>query len=204
MSDELLIALAAFAFVTSVTPGPNTLMLMASGANFGFRRTLPHLLSVALGFAAMIGLVGIGLAGAFDAWPALQTVLKIVSGLYLGWLAWRIATAAPPERPDGAAVGRPLTFIQAALFQWVNPKAWAMALSAIAVYAPSRSGLAVALVAVVFGAIGLPTGSLWAVLGQEMRRVLTNPARLRVFNVTMAALLIASLLPVVFAEGLGG
>lgn len=202
MTLEILAALAAFAFVTSITPGPNNLMLMASGANFGFRRTIPHMLGVALGFVAMAALVGVGLAGVFDVFPALHVALKIASVLYMGWLAWRIANAAPPK--DGAGKGRPFTFLQAALFQWVNPKAWAMALTAIAVYAPSRSVGAVLIVAAVFGAVNLPSVGSWVVLGEQMRRVLTNPARLRVFNWTMAALLVASLWPVVFAKGFGG
>ena len=197
MSVELLSALALFAFVSSITPGPNNLMLMASGANFGFVRTLPHMLGVGLGFVVMVCLVGVGLMQVFDAIPASYTVLKIVSVAYLLWLAWKIAGAAPPEGVDASA--RPFTFLQAAAFQWVNPKAWTMALSSIAAYAPDRSLAAVALVAAVFGAINLPSVSAWAVLGQSLRRVLSKPARLRAFNWTMAGLLVASLAPVLFA-----
>ncbi len=195
MSFELITALVAFAFVTSITPGPNNLMLMASGANFGFRRTIPHMLGVGLGFVFMVVLVGAGLVQVFDAYPLSYTVLKVFSVAYLLYLAWKIATAAQPK--DAARGGTPITFIQAALFQWVNPKAWAMALTAVSVYAPSQSLGAIVLVAVVFGAINLPSVSSWTVLGQQMRRVLTNPDRLRAFNVTMAVLLVASLYPVV-------
>ncbi len=198
MSLELITALAAFAFVTSITPGPNNLMLMASGANFGFRRTIPHMLGVGLGFVFMVVLVGAGLVQVFDAYPVSYTVLKVFSVAYLLYLAWKIATAAPPQ--DTARSGTPITFVQAALFQWVNPKAWAMALTAVSVYAPSQSLGAIALVAVVFGAINLPSVSSWTVLGQQMRRVLTNRARLRAFNVTMAVLLVASLYPVVLPQ----
>ena len=197
MNVELLTALAAFALVTSITPGPNNLMLMASGANYGFRRTVPHMLGVALGFVVMVVLVGAGLVGLFDAWPPAYTVLKAVSVAYLLYLAWKIATAAAPGA--GGTTGRPFSFLQAAAFQWVNPKAWAMALTATTVYAPSKSLGAILLVAVVFGAVNLPSVSTWTVLGQQMQRVLNNAARLRTFNVTMAVLLVASLYPVFVA-----
>lgn len=194
MTHEQLLALAAFAFVTSITPGPNNLMLMASGANFGVRRTVPHMLGVALGFVFMAVLVGAGLAQAFVAVPQLYTVLKAVSVAYLLYLAWRIATALPPG--EAASTGRPMTFLAAAAFQWVNPKAWAMALTAVSVYAPSQTMAGIVGVAVVFGIVNLPSVGTWAVLGQGMRQVLTNPARMRVFNVLMAVLLVASLYPV--------
>lgn len=196
MTLDILLALAAFALVSSITPGPNNLMLMASGANFGFLRTVPHMMGVGLGFVFMVLVVGAGLAQAFNAYPVSYTVLKIVSILYLTYLAWKIATAAPIKRGD--AVGTPMTFLQAAVFQWVNPKAWAMALTAISAYTPDTTVAGIALVAVVFGAINLPSVSLWTVMGQQMARVLTNPTRLAVFNRTMAALLIASLYPVLF------
>jgi len=194
MSQEIVIALAAFAFVSSITPGPNNLMLMASGANFGLRRTVPHMLGVAIGFTVMIVLVGAGLMELFDAYPASYTVLKVVSVVYLLYLAWKITLAAAPDGESGS--GRPLTFVQAALFQWVNPKAWAMALTAISVYAPSKSLAGVVLVAAVFGLINLPSISFWTVLGKQAKRVLTNPARRQAFNGVMAALLVGSLYPV--------
>ena len=196
MMLETLPALALFAFVTSVTPGPNNLMLMASGANFGFRRTVPHMLGVSLGFVLMAFLVGVGLAGLFQTYPLAVTALEVVSVVYMLWLAWKIAhAAAPKERQAG---GTPMTFLQAAAFQWVNPKAWAMALTAVTVHAPDRSLWAVALVAVIFGAINLPSVSLWTLIGQQMRRVLTNTRRLMIFNWTMAGLLVLSLAPVLW------
>ncbi|MFC2968478.1 LysE family translocator [Acidimangrovimonas pyrenivorans] len=193
MTYQILTALVAFAFVSSITPGPNNLMLMASGANFGLRRTVPHMFGVALGFVVMTILLGAGLARLFDLWPPLHLVLKGLSLVYMAWLAWKIAHAAPPEAV--AAEGRPLTFLQAAGFQWVNPKAWAMAMTAIAAYAPPDSLLGVLLVAGVFGVVNLPSITTWAVLGRGLRRVLSDPARLRVFNWGMAAMLLASLWP---------
>jgi len=189
-------ALAAFAFVSSITPGPNNLMLMASGANFGFRRTLAHMLGVALGFVFMLVLVGAGLSGTFDRFPVSYTILKVFSVVYLLWLAWKIANAAPPK--SAVAEGRPFTFLQAAAFQWVNPKAWAMALTAFTVYAPSQSIPATLWVAVIFGAVNLPSIACWTALGQELRRILKSPRHLRAFNITMAALLVASLYPLFF------
>jgi len=194
MFQSFIIPLATFAFVTSITPGPNNLMLMASGANFGFRRTIPHMLGVALGFVFMAFLMGIGLAELFDEFPWLHTVLTVVSIAYLLWLAWKIAHAAPPE--PGAAKGTPLTFLQAAAFQWVNPKAWAMALTAVTIYAPGDTALAILAVAAVFGAINLPSVSTWCLLGQGMQRILTDHKRLLAFNWTMALLLVLSLYPV--------
>jgi len=197
MTADLLLALVAFAFVTSITPGPNNIMLMTSGANFGFRRTLPHMAGVALGFVVMAAAVGLGLAGLFQAWPASYTILKAVSVGYLLWLAWKFAHAAPPE--GRAEAGRPMTFLQAAAFQWVNPKAWAMALTAVTAYAPGQGTAAVLTVAAVFGVVNLPSVGTWALAGQGMRRFLSTPARLRAFNWTMAALLVLSLWPVLAA-----
>ncbi len=196
MTYDLLLALALFAFVSSITPGPNNLMLMASGANFGFRRTIPHMLGVALGFVFMVVLVGAGLVGIFEAFPVSYTVLKVASVAYLLYLAWKITNAGPAETGEGK--GNPMTFLQAAAFQWVNPKAWAMALTAISVYAPDQTLWAILLVAALFGAVNLPSVSSWTLLGQQMARVLTNPRRLMLFNWAMAALLVASLYPVIW------
>ncbi|MDE4174375.1 LysE family translocator [Phaeobacter sp. PT47_59] len=196
MTYDLILALALFAFVSSITPGPNNLMLMASGANFGFRRTIPHMLGVALGFVFMVILVGAGLIQIFDAFPVSYTGLKVVSVLYLLYLAWKIANAGPAETGD--TKGRPMTFVQAAAFQWVNPKAWAMALTSISAYAPDQTIWAILLVAALFGAINLPSVSSWTVLGQQMARILTNPRRLTLFNWVMAGLLVASLYPVIW------
>ncbi len=194
MTHDALLSLIAFAFVTSVTPGPNNLMLMASGANFGFRLTVPHMLGISLGHALMVFLVGVGVAGIFLTIPPLGLALKVASAAYMLWLAWKIAHASAPK--EGAAKGQPMTFLQAAAFQWVNPKAWAMALTATSVYLPDRSLTALALVAVVFASVNLPSVSVWTAIGQELRRILTNPTRLTVFNWTMAVLLVASLWPV--------
>ncbi len=186
-------SLMAFAFVSSITPGPNNLMLMASGANFGYRRTLPHMMGVAIGFTAMVALVGLGLMQLFDAFPLLHRVLTVASVAYLLWLAWKIANAAPPDTVS--ATTRPFTFLQAAAFQWVNPKAWTMALTAITLYAADRSLAAIILIALTFGAVNLPCISTWVLMGTQIRRLLSSRTRLRVFNGAMALLLVGSLYP---------
>jgi threonine/homoserine/homoserine lactone efflux protein len=200
LTAELLTALMAFAFVSSITPGPNNLMLMASGTNFGFVRTIPHMLGVSIGFTLMIVLVGAGLAKVFEIYPLAYTILKYASCAYLVWLAWKIATAAPPGAKGAEARSEPMTFIQAALFQWVNPKAWTMALTAVSAYTlPADPIVSLLVVAAVFGAINLPLVGSWTLLGMQLRRLLNDPVRLRVFNVTMALILVATLYPIVFA-----
>ncbi|MBA84670.1 MAG: hypothetical protein CML69_08015 [Rhodobacteraceae bacterium] len=194
MSYDILTALAGFAFVTSITPGPNNLMLMASGANYGFRRSIPHMLGIGIGFTVMVIVVGLGLMQVFDALPLSYVILKYAGMAYLLWLAWKIATSEMPG--TRAAQGRPMRFIEAALFQWVNPKAWQMALTAITLYAPERTFVSILLVGGVFGMINLPSVSTWTVLGQQMRRILSSRRRLIAFNWTMALLLVATLVPV--------
>nr|WP_323776983.1 LysE family translocator [Amylibacter sp.] len=198
MTYDLIPALAGFAFVSSITPGPNNLMLMASGANFGFWRSIPHMLGIGIGFTIMIILVGLGLIRLFDLFPVSYTILKVFSIAYLTWLAWKIANAAPPK--TGESSGTPMTFVQAALFQWVNPKAWSMALTAITAYAPERTVWSILLVGLVFGVINLPCVSTWTVMGQQIRRLLSRPRWLRAFNIGMAVLLLLSALPVLLLK----
>lgn len=198
MTLDLFTALATFALVTVITPGPNNLMLMASGTNFGFMRTIPHMLGVGLGFPMMVVCVGLGVMQVFDIWPQSYTVLKIVSVAYLVYLAWKIANAAPPASADAEVAGKPLTFLQSAAFQWVNPKAWSMALSAITLYATGRDLVAVLWVAAVYVGVSAVSTTSWTVLGQQLRRLLKNYTRLRVFNMIMAALLLATLIPVLW------
>ncbi|MFZ1467545.1 MAG: LysE family translocator [Paracoccaceae bacterium] len=194
MTYSLFLALLGFAFVTSVTPGPNNMMLLASGVNFGFRRTLPHMLGISVGHSLMVFLVGLGLAGVFEAWPPALTGLKVLSVGYMLWLAWKIAHASAPG--EGRQRPQPFTFLQAAAFQWVNPKAWAMSLGAVTAYVASPSALAYLAVAATFASVNLPSVSLWAAAGQGVRRWLADPVRLRAFNWTMATLLVVSLYPV--------
>jgi threonine/homoserine/homoserine lactone efflux protein len=200
---NLLWALIAFAFVTSVTPGPNNMMLLASGVNYGFRRTIPHMLGISIGFGAMILALGLGFGQLFAAFPQAYTALKVVSIIYLVWLAWKIAASGPISGGSGEAAGKPMTFLGACAFQWVNPKAWTMGLGAISAYTlPADYMASLLVVCAVFVAVNLPTVSLWTLFGAGMRRFLTDPAKVRVFNVAMALMLLASVTPIVL--GLAG
>ncbi len=196
MSIDLFLALTAFAFVTTVTPGPNNLMLVASGVNFGFRRSLPHLLGINVGFPLMIGLVGLGLGQVFAVFPALYTVLKVAGTAYMFWLAWKIANAGPVE--GGGAAGTPLSFLQAALFQWVNPKGWMMAMTAVATYTVVGNYYVTLFVIVtVFTIVGFPSSTIWIGFGTALRQFLSDPRYYRAVNITMALALVASLLPMI-------
>ena len=185
-----------FALVTSITPGPNNTMLLASGVNFGFRRTMPHLFGISIGVAILMLCVGFGLGEAFKRLLLLYTILEAASVAYLLYLAWRIGTSG--EVKAHGAKPRPMTFIEAAAFQWVNPKAWMMVLTAATTVQLSADyGMNAAWMSVVFILIGFPCICLWAAFGLGLRRFLSNPRALRLFNVTMAVLLILSLYPLV-------
>jgi threonine/homoserine/homoserine lactone efflux protein len=195
MRFEILYALMIFCFVSAITPGPNNLMLLASGVNFGFQRTIPHMMGVGLGFALMVGLVGVGLDAVFFQFPALLPVMRYAGAAYMLWLAARLALAGPIG--DTEYGGNPLSFLGAAAFQWINPKAWVIAVSALTAYAVSENYTrSVAIVALVFGLVTLPCIALWVLFGTAMRRILSNPRFVRPFNIAMAALLAASIIPV--------
>jgi len=193
MNLDMLIALSVFCLVSSITPGPNNLMLLSSGINFGIRRSLGHLFGVALGFNAMVILVGIGISQIFEIYPDAYIVLKYVSIVYLTYLAYKIANSGALS--DNKERQKPITFVQAVLFQWVNPKAWTMALSVNAVYAPDQSLTAVLVVSGVFLLWNFPAILVWLMAGQGMKRFLSEPAKLKMFNILMAGLLVASFIP---------
>jgi threonine/homoserine/homoserine lactone efflux protein len=195
LSLDLLLAFALFAFVTSVTPGPNNMMLLTSGVNFGFNRTVPHMLGISCGFFSLVLAVGLGLGAAFQAYPLLYTVLRYVGAAYLLYLAWKIATSGPASDASGTE-SKPQTFMQAALFQWVNPKAWVMAVGAISTYTPLQGYFTnVVIISAVFAIINLPSVCVWAGFGSLLRNALRDPFWLRVFNGGMAVLLVVSLYP---------
>jgi threonine/homoserine/homoserine lactone efflux protein len=195
---ETLWALAAFAFVASITPGPNNLMLMTSGVKYGFGPTLPHLVGVILGFALMIAVVGLGLGVLFARYPQILPAMRIAGSLYMAWLALRIALARPLGQVEPG--GRPIGFFAAAGFQWVNPKAWAMALGALAAYAGVVDSYAggVLLIAALCALIAVPCCFAWTLFGASLSRLLGDPRVARPFNWTMAALLVASIAPIIF------
>jgi threonine/homoserine/homoserine lactone efflux protein len=197
MAANALAGLAAFAFVGSITPGPNNIMLTASGLNFGFARTIPHLLGIFAGFSLLLLASGLGVGALFAAVPQAQLALKIVGALYMLWLAWRIANAGAPGE-HGHARPRPMTFFEAFAFQWVNPKAWVIALAAMSLYVrPGHLVGDVLLVTAVFAVVNLPSVSTWAGFGHVLRDILRDPAKVRIFNIVMALLLVGSIVPMV-------
>lgn len=196
MTPELLLAYVLFCFATAGTPGPNNMLLLASGANFGLRRTVLHILGISCGLGFMVLCMGLGLGGVFRTYPVLHEILRWVGAAYMLWLAWKIGTSSTVS---DKSLAKPMTFLQAAAFQWVNPKAWAMALGAVTTYAPEGSGWTIVpLLAGTFMLIGAPCSAAWAGFGQGLRPFLDRPAVLRTFNVTMAVLLVVSLYPLVF------
>ncbi|MGA8137688.1 MULTISPECIES: LysE family translocator [Pseudomonas] len=195
LSLDLLLGFALFALVTSVTPGPNNAMLLASGVNFGFNRSIPHILGISCGFFVLVLAVGLGLGAVFEAYPVLYSVLRYIGGAYLLYLAWKIAGSGPVSESEQGA-GRPFGFWNAAAFQWVNPKAWVMAVGAISTYTPLQGYSSnVWVIAAVFALINAPSVSLWAACGSLLRNVLRDPRWLRLFNIGMALLLVISLYP---------
>ncbi|CAN7365451.1 LysE family translocator [Neorhizobium tomejilense] len=194
MSLETFLALVLFAFTTSITPGPNNMMLFASGVNFGFARTIPHMLGIGAGFLSLLIAVGLGLGALLHSVPVVYTGLKFAGGAYLLWVAWKIGTSR--SLADGKTGAQPMTFVGAAAFQWVNPKAWVMAVTAMATYTNPEYYLpTVMLVGLAFAAVNVPSVSTWAGFGSALREWLSVPARLKWFNITMALLLVASLWP---------
>jgi threonine/homoserine/homoserine lactone efflux protein len=192
---ETLIPYMLYSFAMSGTPGPNNLMVLTSGVNFGYRRTLPHIFGVNIGFSVMLGMMALGLGAVFLAEPRLQLALKYCGIFYMLWLAWKIATTS--TFGEGQSQGKPLSFLQAAAFQWVNVKAWFMVMGAISVYAPQ--GYSPWQQALYLGIVMMLCGSapthIWTLFGVGIRRYLENPKALRMFNLTMAALLVLSLFP---------
>ncbi|GAB7228538.1 LysE family translocator [Vibrio rotiferianus] len=187
-------ALALFAFVSTFTPGPNNIMLMTSGANVGFKRTVPHMLGITLGFGAMLILVGIGLMSLFHTYPITHKILKVLSLTYLVYLTYKIATSSKTEVKDNY---RPMSFLGAVAFQWVNPKGWSMALTAITVYSSGGSWLELAFIAGIFCLANLPSVTFWTAAGIQLQRWLTTPKRVKGFNYGMAALLLLSTIPMI-------
>ena len=195
MNPEQILPLLAFTFVMIGTPGPNNLMLMSAGANFGFRRSVPHILGISVGCQVLLLAIAMGLGQLLERYPQATLLLKIGGGMFLLYMALQLARPRKP-RLDVQEELKPLTFLQAALFQWVNPKAWVMAISAMALYTNAdRPVLSVLLVALVFPVTGFPATSAWAVFGRMLKGWLSDPARLKAFNIAMGLMLAATLVP---------
>jgi threonine/homoserine/homoserine lactone efflux protein len=208
--DQSLLPLIAFTATSALTPGPNNILLMTSGVNFGFRRTVPHILGVVVGFPAMVALIGVGIGATILTQPLVHQVVTIVGVLYLLWLAWQIASAdvtpnegrlLTAEPVAGSKVspaqGRPMSFLAAAAFQWVNAKAWISAIGMLAIYAPTGYGVmgGIAIVVGINLIISIVSATTWTAFGLALARWLGNPLRRRLFNLAMATLLVLTLVP---------
>lgn len=193
---EFYFAIWLFAFSTTITPGPNNIMIMASGVNFGVKQSIPHLLGVCLGFPPMIIILGLGFNTVLSTYPIIHDAVKAIGILYLLYLAWLIANASPSSLDKNIA--KPITFIKAALFQWLNPKAWVMAIGAISVYTSTSSNflLQILYIALVFLIAALPCQFIWLLFGTKLKRYLKSVKHQQIFNKLMALLLVISVLPI--------
>ena len=201
MDSPTLISFATFAMVSAFTPGPNNVMLAASGANYGFRRTLPHIFGILVGFCSLVVAAGLGLATLFTIMPWLYDFLKVISVLFLLYLAWKIGSAgcATTKHKD-----RPLSFVQAASFQLINPKSITVIISSVTAFTSTAEnvGAEVTILLVVFATVTICATCTWTVFGTAIAHLLTSQTRLRQFNITMSLLLVASLLPSILAPAL--
>lgn len=196
MSQQLLIAFIVFATAAAFTPGPNNIMLMTSGLNYGFRPSLAHVAGVTIGYSVLLAIVGLGLGAVFTAYPVLQTILKYVGAAYLIYLAYVIAVSKPAD-PSEAAQGRPMTFTGAALFQLVNVKGWVIAVGSVSAYAAITAyPWNMLLLAAIICVITLASALAWLLMGTALQALVKSPRAIRIFNITMAVLLLASLYPV--------
>jgi threonine/homoserine/homoserine lactone efflux protein len=191
---ELALAAAAFCFAGALTPGPNNVMLLASGVNFGFARTVPHMVGVVLGYAFLLLVIGMGLGQTVVEHPLAFQALRIIGALYMIWLAWKIATSRGSSEGQGRS--SPLTFFQAAAFQWVNVKGVLVAISGVAAFTrPGEFIVTLGALLVIATVATLVSVLVWTSFGTGLRQLLTDPRKARVFNVVMAVLLLASLYP---------
>ena len=195
---DIFLAVLFFAFSTTITPGPNNVMIMSSGVNYGIKASVPHWLGICLGFPLMVLLIGMGFGAVFERFPHLHQLIKVLGAAYLVWLAWKIASAEPKTIEQGKS--KPFTFWQAVLFQWVNGKAWVMASGAVAAFT-SVGGIywiEVSVITAAFLVVAFPCVGLWLVCGSALRKVLTQPLFQRIFNIAMAIILVLSIVPVLF------
>jgi len=191
---EIVPAIALFGFAAIITPGPNNVMLTASGSAFGFLRTIPHVAGIVIGFPVMVLAVGLGLGEVFTRYPAVHTAMKYIGAAYLLYLAWRIAQAGRPD--GGSAKARPLTFFEAAAFQWVNPKAWMVAISAITAFTTVEGNYyaEVLIISAVFVAISIPSACAWCLFGVGIRQMISSPETARIVNLALAGLVALSVI----------
>ena len=195
----MIISIATFTLSTVLTPGPNNIMLLSSGLTFGYKRTIPHMLGIMIGFPFMVLLVGLGLGIVFERFPLIFSALKIVGILYLLWMAFKIANNKSSFDVKEAEKSKPFTFVQSAAFQWVNPKAWIMAITAISIFVTSQENnfMQVLIIALIYMLSGLISTNTWTAGGVVLKRFIKSQSSIKIFNITMAILLVASVLPII-------
>ncbi|MCF8475717.1 MAG: LysE family translocator [Pseudolabrys sp.] len=199
MPADVFLAMVVFACVMAFTPGPNNILLAASGVNFGFVRTIPHMAGVSLGFLFLLVACAGGLGLVFAVVPVLHVLLKVAGAAYMLWLAYKVATAHLAN--DAKAPARPFTFLQAAAFQWINPKGIVAAVSAIAIFVrPDHQWLDIPVMLLAFTAATVGSVLTWSGFGVALRGLLREPSRARIFNIAMALLLVASIVPMVLSS----
>jgi len=200
---EYYLSIILFCLVTSITPGPNNIMLMSSGLNHGVLKTVPHISGIIIGFPLMVAALGFGLGTIFLNYPVIHQVIKIAGISYLLFLAWKIANTTRANA--GKHLKKPLTFMQAAAFQWLNPKAWVIAIGAIATFTTvGNIELQVIIIVFTYLFVGGFSMGLWLLMGASLQKILHSQKQLQIFNVAMAILLVLSIVPIVVIEFSGG
>jgi len=194
----MLFSIATFTLSTVLSPGPNNIMLLSSGLTFGYKKTIPHMLGIILGFPFMVLLIGLGLGFVFESYLFIFIALKYIGILYLFWMAYKIANNA--SRLDTTNNSKPFTFIQSAIFQWLNPKAWIMAVTSTSVFVTSSiyAYEQVFIIAFIYLLSGLVSTNGWTLGGVVLKKFIKDEKMIKIFNITMAILLVASILPFVF------
>ena len=193
-----ILSIVSFTLATVMTPGPNNIMMLSSGLNFGYKRTLPHMMGVAFGFAFMVVCVGMGINIIFDAFPLVYDIMKVVGFIYILWMAWQIANSSMDIKENKN--NKPFTFIQIVLFQWVNPKAWIMAVTAISSFTLPNQDMfmQVLVIAFIYLLSGFISTNTWTLGGVFLKKLLKNKKTVKIFNISMSLLLVASILPAIF------
>jgi len=195
---EFIFTIVIFSTSATVTPGPNNIMILTSGLNFGTLKSLPHYLGICIGFPIMVILVGLGFGFVFERYPFIHTFISVIGIAYLLFLSWKVATSSPNSLD--AKQAKPLTFLQAVLFQWVNPKAWIMATSAVAAFTSGSSDIfiQVLIIGLIFMIVAFPSTGVWLFFGVWLKKIFKNPSHQKTFNILMASLLVLSITPVAY------
>ena len=193
---EFYLSILIFAISSTVTPGPNNIMILTSGLNYGVKNSIPHLLGICFGFPVMVIVIGFGFSVIFERYPLFNEIIKVLGVVYLLYLAWLIASSSPVSLEGNKS--KPLNFIQAALFQWVNPKAWVVATGAVSAYTTVSGDFfaQVIYIALAFLIVAIPSLSVWLIFGVGIKKYLKSPKHQKIFNVSMSLLLVGSVFPV--------